>query len=130
MDASPKKPLSPLEHKVMEVVWEQSPCTAEQVRQALDGDKPLKDSTVRTVLRRLEEKGYVRHRIEGRTYVYHHRVPAQQAALRAVSGIVERFCGGSVERLLTGMVDSEMISPDELEHLARRIAEETDGKWR
>lgn len=116
----PKAALSELENKVMGVVWEHGQVTAERVRTELAG--PLKDSTVRTLLRRLEEKGYVRHTTEGRTYVYSPTVASQNVAADAVRGIIERFCQGSVESLLVGMVDREVVSAGELEELARRIA--------
>ncbi len=95
--------------------------TADQVREALASRRALKDSTIRTVLRRLEEKGYLAHRVEGRTYVYT-GVNAQNVAARAVRQIIDRFCGGSVEQLIVGMVEEEVLDRRELERLARRIA--------
>src|SRR5262245_41500459 len=105
MTARKRRALSPLENDVMGVMWSRERATADEVRQALAGVRELKDSTVRTVLRRLEEKGYVRHAAEGRTYVYEPKVDALRAAADAVRGIIERFCQGSVETLLVGMVD-------------------------
>jgi predicted transcriptional regulator len=58
---------------------------------------------VRTVLRRLEEKGYLRHEVDGRTFVYHATQHRRGVAARAVQQIIDRFCGGSVEQLLVGM---------------------------
>jgi predicted transcriptional regulator len=94
--------------------------TAEQVREELD--RPLKDSTVRTVLRRLEEKGYLVHSIDDRTFVYRPAQSRQRVAGRAVKRIVDWFCEGSVEALLVGMVDSKVLDRDELQRLAERIA--------
>ncbi len=67
---TPRKPLSELEHLVMEVVWSKTSCTSEEVRTALAKRHPMKESTARTMLKRLEEKGYVRHHVDGRTNVY------------------------------------------------------------
>ncbi len=117
-----KPALSRLEHKVMRVVWEHGRVAADLVRTELKGSQPLKDSTVRTILRRLEEKGYVRHTTEGRTYLYSPTVASQGVAAEAVRGIIERFCKGSVEDLLVGLVDREVVSAVELRELARRIA--------
>ena len=83
----------------------------------------MKDSTVRTVLRRLEEKGYLVHEVSGRTYVYRERVPARKEAAQAVRQIVDRFCEGSVEQLLVGMVDDRMLTVEQLEELTRKIAQ-------
>ena len=124
MPKKSKPGLSELEHTVMCVVWSQGQVTAEVVRTKLARKQPMKDSTVRTILRRLEEKGYVCHATEGRTYVYSPTEPSQSVAADAVRRIVERFCNGSVEDLLVGMVDREVVSPEKLHELARRIASE------
>ena len=120
-----KNPLSPLENKAMNVIWERGTATAEDVRLELekrDKKQPIKDSTVRTVLRRLEEKGYLKHTVDGRTYVYSPKVASRSVAADAVRGIVDRFCDGSVENLLVGMVDDELLSADKLKELAAKIA--------
>ena len=129
--AKKQKPaLSELENKIMGLVWQHGEVTAEQVRNALEPSAPIKDSTVRTILRRLEEKGYVQHVTEGRAYVYSPTVASQNVAADAVRGIIDRFCNGSVEDLLVGMVDSQVVSPDQLEQLARRIAAEKERDTR
>jgi BlaI family penicillinase repressor len=115
--------LSSLEHAAMQVVWSRQRATADEVRTALAPRQKLKDSTVRTILRRLEEKGYVDHDVEGRTYVYRPRVESRSVAAQQIRGIIDRFCRGSVENLLVGMVDDKLISPEKLRQLAERIAE-------
>ena len=124
MPRKKKKPqLSPLESTVMDVVWTEGRVTAEGVRVALSETQALKDSTVRTILRRLEEKGFVEHEVEGRTYVYRPTVQSKNVANDAVRGIIDRFCNGSVEDLLVGMVDDKLLTPAKLQELANRIAE-------
>jgi predicted transcriptional regulator len=105
----------------MRAIWERGQATADEVRTALASSQPLKDSTIRTILRRLEEKGYVAHRTVGRTFVYTPQVDSRNVAVDAVRGVIERFCRGSVEDLLVGMVDSEIVSPQKLQELADRI---------
>jgi BlaI family penicillinase repressor len=119
----PRKPLSELEHLVMEVVWQRQSLTAEDVRGALAERHPMKESTVRTVLKRLEEKGYLHHRVEGRTNIYSGLDAPQSVAAKAVRQIIERFCGGSVEQLLVGMVANDVVDERELQRLAQRIAQ-------
>lgn len=114
--------LSPLENKVMNVVWQRRDVTAEDVRIALARWRPLKDSTIRTLLRRLEEKGFVEHSVERRTFHYAPKLAPHNVATSAVRRIIERFCDGSVENLLVGMVDSELVSADTLKGLAEKIA--------
>ena len=82
----------------------------------------LKASTVRTLLRRLEEKGYVTHDVDGRTYVYRATVKQTNVATSAVRTIVDKFCAGSVENLLVGLVDDKQISSKRLQDLANQIA--------
>ena len=110
-----------LERDVLSIVWRLGSATAEQVREELD--RPLTDSTVRTVLRRLEAKGYVAHSLENRSFVYRPAESRQRAAGRAVQRIVDWFCEGSVEALLVGMVDSKVLGRSELQRLAARITE-------
>jgi predicted transcriptional regulator len=117
-----KSSLSELEHLIMGVVWSRASCTAEDVRTALADRHPMKESTVRTMLKRLEEKGYVRHRVDGRTNVYSGVDAPQSVAAKAVRQIIDRFCGGSVEQLLVGMVANDVVDERELERLAQRIA--------
>jgi predicted transcriptional regulator len=117
-----RKSLSELEQAVMDTVWANPNSTAEACREALEPARKLKDSTVRTILRRLEEKGYLTHEVSGRTYVYRASDQPQNVAAQAVRQIIDRLCGGSVEELLVGMVDSEVLNPDELQTLARKIA--------
>lgn len=117
------KNLGEVENSVMDYLWSQGPVTAESCREALASARPMKDSTIRTVLRRLEEKGYVTHEVEGRTFIYKASDHRQNVAVRAVKNIIERFCGGSVEELVLGMVDNEVLDHKQLQRLARKIAE-------
>jgi BlaI family penicillinase repressor len=118
--------LGELERAIMQLVWLHGELTAERVREELG--RPLKDSTIRTVLRRLEEKGYVTHSVENRTYLYQPAEARQMVAGRAVQRIVDWFCDGSVEALLVGMVDSHVLGPKELQRLADRIAAVKKGR--
>jgi BlaI family transcriptional regulator, penicillinase repressor len=111
--------LGDLEREVMQLVWAHAPITAEDVRERLS--RRLKESTVRTVLRRLEDKGYVTHTVEGRTY---HFVPAEArgvVAAKAVQRIVDWLCNGSVEEVLIGMVDNAALDPKQLQLLSDKI---------
>ena len=112
----------------MGYIWSHGSTTAEQCRGALLAKHAMKDSTVRTILRRLEEKGFLAHHIEGRTFVYRSVQPRQSTAARAVSHIIDRFCGGSVEQLLVGMVENDVLDSRELARLAQKIARRRESK--
>jgi BlaI family transcriptional regulator, penicillinase repressor len=118
--------LGSLEREVMQLIWTDGPLTAETVREKLS--RRLKESTVRTVLRRLEEKGYVVHAVEGRTYIYEAAEPRAMAAAKAVQRIVDWFCEGSVEEVLVGMVDSAMLDQTQLRTLADKVAKAKERK--
>lgn len=122
--------LGELELSMMQLIWQHAAkneaMSAEQVREELG--RPLKDSTIRTVLRRLEEKGYLTHSVESRTYLYRPAEARQMVAGRAVKRIIDWFCDGSVEALLVGMVDSDVLDKKELQRLADRIAAAKKGK--
>ncbi len=111
--------LGELELEVMQLVWNKGEVTAEQVREELA--RHPKESTVRTVLRRLEDKGYVTHSVDGRTFVFRAAQARPQVAARAVKRIIDWFCNGSVDDVLVGMADARMLEPRTLELLAKRI---------
>jgi len=112
----------------MDYVWSHGPVTAEACREAIAVAWPMKESTVRTVLRRLEAKGYVAHTVEGRAYVYRAIHAPMAVATRAVRQLIDRFCGGSAEALLMGMVDDEVLGPRELDRIQRRISQARGAK--
>lgn len=116
--------LGEVEQAVLEHVWAHGPCSAEACREALASARPMKESTIRTVLRRLEEKGYVNHKIEGRTFMFSASQDRRNVAVRAVKNIIDRFCGGSAEELVIGMVDHAVLDRKQLERLARKIADQ------
>lgn len=118
--------LSPLECDLIRVIWKLGAASAEDVRRALKPERPLKESTVRTLLRRMEEKGFLTHHVEGRTYIYRAKVSEQAAAARAVRQVVDRICGGSMEALLLGMIKDQMLDRDELQLLIDHLREESE----
>ena len=116
-----RKGLSGLEHQLMEILWKSGPGTAEQIRAALAPRHALKDSTIRTILKRLQEKGYVTHKTQGKAFVYSGVEKPRNVAVRAVRQILDRFCDGSLEQLLVGLVENEVVDRAELQQLARKL---------
>ena len=86
----------------MQAVWSPEPSSVEAVHRVVSQHRDIKELTVRTLLRRLEHKGYLRHEAEGRAYVYHAIEPSRGFAARAVRQIIDRLCQGSVEELVSG----------------------------
>ncbi len=117
-----RKPPTQLEQFILDYVWTHPNCTAETCREGLASRRPMKDSTIRTILRKLEEKGYVTHEVEGRTFVYRAADSKRNVAVQAARQLIDRFCGGSVEELLVGLVDNQVLNPKQLQRLAEKIA--------
>jgi BlaI family transcriptional regulator, penicillinase repressor len=118
-----RAPFTDLEQAILSSIWGRGWATAEQVREDLAAEHKLKESTVRTLLGRLENKGYLKHKVEGRTYVYTSVGGPQGFAMRAVRQIIDRFCEGSAERLIVGMVDDEVLDAKQLQRLSKEIEE-------
>lgn len=112
-------PLGDLEHELLTLLWTHGSMTAVAVRKALNRD--LKDPTIRTVLRRLEEKGYVTHVVRSGTFIYTAKETRERAAAKAVKGIVDKFCGGSLEKMLRALVEASVIEPKQLDALVGKV---------
>jgi predicted transcriptional regulator len=123
-----RAPLTELENEVMQVVWDAGPCAVEAVHQIVSRKRKLKETSVRTILRRLEQKGYLQHGEQGRAYVYRAAEPARSLAARAVRQIIDRFCKGSVEELVSGMVEAKVLSKNELDRLEEFVREQRGEK--
>lgn len=118
------RPLTHLQQAILDVLWEAGPSTAEQLRERLAPAYELKDSTIRTLLRRLEERKYLTHTVDGKVFVYKASAPPRSHAARTVQQIIERFWSGSAEQFLAGMVDAKVLTPAQIRRLAKRIKEQ------
>ena len=112
----------------MQAVWDLGPCPVEAVHQVVLKKRKLKETSVRTILRRLEHKGYLRHEEKGRAYVYRASEPARSLAARAVRQIIDSICRGSVEELVSGMVEAKVLSKGELESLEEFVRSRKGNK--
>jgi BlaI family transcriptional regulator, penicillinase repressor len=111
----PAEILTGREAQVMDAVWRLGRATAEQVREALP--EALHDSSVRTLLRILESKGYLRHEVRGKAYVYRAAVGRSKAQGRALREVLARFFGGSAEDLVLRLLEEEHLTPAQLDEL-------------
>jgi len=121
-----KAELGELERDVMRIVWSHDSLSADAVREKLD--RGLKEVTVRTVLKRLEDKGYVKHTVDNRTFMYSAAESRERVAARAVKRIVDWFCDGSVDEVLVGMVDADMVDKAQLDRLIERVEQAKRSK--
>ena len=104
---------------VMAVLWERGSATVAEVRDALEDE--LAYTTVLTVLRTLEEKGYVDHVGEGKAHRYHPLVARERAGQSAVRRLVTKLFDGSPELLLTHLVSDKDLTAAELKRMRRLL---------
>ena len=105
---------------VMTLLWQNSSGTVAEVQEQLD--TRLAYTTVLTILRNLEAKGFVRREEEGRAHRYYPRVKQRAARKRALSRLIDTLFLGSPEALLAQLVDDHDLAPDELRRIAKRIS--------
>jgi BlaI family penicillinase repressor len=122
-----RPPLTDLENEVMQAVWDGGACTVEAVHRIVACNRDLKETTTRTLLRRLEQKGYLKHESDGRAYIYCAVEPARSLAARAVRQIIDRFCEGSVEELVSGMVEAKVLNKGDIDALEKFVRNRRSG---
>lgn len=116
--------LTDAELRLMEVIWKRSSATVADVVAGVIGDPPLAYSTVLTMLRILENKGYLFHRTQGRAFVYKPAIERAAARDNAVRHLIRRFFDGSSDLLLLNLLEDRKINSREIARLRRRIEED------
>jgi predicted transcriptional regulator len=116
-----RRPLTDLQQAILDFIWSNGPSTSEQVRLGLLPHHRLKDSSVRTLLRRLEQRDYLTHRTDGKVYVYEATARRTHVAAKAVRQIIDRFWSGSAEQFLAGMVDEQVLTAAAIRRLAKKV---------
>ena len=111
---------------VMTVLWQRSSGTVAEVQEALSAT--LAYTTVLTMLRNLEAKGFVRREEEGRAHRYFPKVKQRAEQRRALRRLIDTFFLGSPEALLSQLVDDHALSPAELRRIAKRLGNAPGGE--
>jgi len=109
----------------MEVLWERGPSTVAEVRAELPDD--LAYTTVLTILRNLESKGYVTHEAEGRAHRYAPVIARDTAQRSALQALKHKLFRGSTELLLTRLVAEKDLSPTQIKRIQRLLDEQPQG---
>jgi predicted transcriptional regulator len=104
--------------EILKILWEEGPSSVRNVHRLLRPDDDLAYNTVQTLLRIMEDKGLVRHHVEGRTFVYTPRYSRDESAAR----FLDRVFDGAADQLVLSLLRSERIPEDELERLQAMIA--------
>ncbi len=123
MTKLPKSPLSPAQREVMEIIWDKGEAAAIEVRTILSKRKSVARETVRTLLERMEEKGWLTYRVVGRTHFYSALLPREGVIGQRVLELVDTVCGGSPERLVTALLDYRGLTAAEAKRIEALIKE-------
>jgi BlaI family transcriptional regulator, penicillinase repressor len=124
----PDEPLSEAQLAFMQALWDLGEGTVAEVQARLErAGRKLAPTTVATVLRRLETKGWVGHREEGRGFVYRASVSRQRATGSLLQRLTSAFFGDDVPALVSHLLDSRAVSRQDIEQIRRLIDEKADG---
>jgi len=113
--------LGRLELEIMNAVWDRGDATVRQVKDALAPRRKRAYSTILTMMRKLEEKGFLEHETRGRAYVYRAKVPRREVRRGLLGQLVDRLFDGSPGLLVTSLVEEEMMDEEELREIERLI---------
>jgi len=118
--------LTEAELRLMKILWERGESAVGDLVAAMPDGATLAYNSVLTTIRILEQKGYVRHRQEGRAFVYSPCVAEQEAERSEVRNMMRRFFGNSRERLLLSLLGDDEVTPEELKRLREAIDRAAD----
>ena len=119
--------LGDLQLRIMKILWLRSEATVTDVLGDLTGASELAYTTVATMLRKMEARSLVTHRIEGRSFIYRARVKEEEVTRTIADHFVERLFEGSLTEVVSHLLSTREVSKDELETLERLIAERKNG---
>lgn len=106
---------------IMQVLWDKGQATAREITDAINASEPIAHSTVQTLLRGLEEKGSVDHKVEGRTFVFVPLVKEDVFKRRVTRDLVDRVFDGSAATLMAHLLKHEKVSREEIEEIRKLI---------
>ena len=119
--------LTDLQFAIMRILWERAEATVLDVQNALRPERDLAQTTIATLLSRLEKRGVVEHRLDGRQFVYRPLVTEQDVRRSMVSELTTLLFNGSSAALMTHLLRSREIAPGDLDRVKRMIAEAEGG---
>ncbi len=112
--------LTKAEEEIMQIIWQLGPCLVRDIIERL-GDEEIPHSTVSSVVRILEKKGFVDHKAYGKTHQYFAIVEKEDYAKHGISSLVEKYFSGSPKKLVSFLVQSENMNLKELSDLMKTL---------
>ena len=120
--------MSPTETEILRLAWELNEATVQQIRDQLPTDRSLAYNTVQTMLCRLEQKGYLKHHIEGRAYVYVPSVKKKEVIKTTVGDFLSRLFGGDPKPLVQFLAEDGKIDEEDINRLRELINKRKKNK--
>ena len=117
MPNSELPPLPEGQREIMEIVWDQREVSVFEVREILGQNREISRTAVRTTMERLEEKGWLTHRVIGRTHFYRPLVSRDVSLGQRIVDIVDKACGGEPERLMAALMEYRGLTADEVKRI-------------
>lgn len=108
---------------ILKVLWDRGEATVREVYEELRQELPIVQNTVQAFLRTMEEKGFVSHRTEGRTFVYRSVLAKEQTSRKLLSGVLERVFDGALDQLVENVLSLRRPTHDEITRLKKLLRE-------
>ena len=115
------KLMSPTETEILRLVWELNEATVQQIREQLPANRKLAYNTVQTLLNRLEQKGYLKHRVEGRSHIYLPSIKQKEVIKTTVGDFLSRLFGGDPKPLVQFLAEDGKIDEEDIKKLRELI---------
>ncbi|MEM8528008.1 MAG: BlaI/MecI/CopY family transcriptional regulator [Bacteroidota bacterium] len=117
------KRLTKAEEEIMQIIWRLGRCTVRDIREDIGGEPLQKHTTVSTIVRLIEKKGFLGHKAYGRTYEYFPIIAKEDYSKQTLHKFVNEYFDGSMNRLVSFMVKEDDLSLDELSDLLDKLEE-------
>jgi predicted transcriptional regulator len=121
MAKADKTPLTDAQRDIMEIVWRQGEVTVSDIWSNLASRREVARNTIQTMIVRLEDKGWLKHREKGRTFFYAAARPKTLSLGAKVVQMMDRFFAGSPEQMVTALIEYRGLSADEAERIRAMI---------
>lgn len=113
--------MSPAETEILRLLWQLEEATVQGICDALPTSRKIAYKTVQTLLKRLEDKGYLKHRVEGKAHVFYPAVQREQVVKRTVLDFVDRLFGGDPRPLMQFLAEDGHVDAEDLDELRKLI---------
>jgi BlaI family penicillinase repressor len=120
--------LGDLQLKIMKVLWEKTEASVPEIHESLQTEKDLAYTTIATMLRKMETRGLVKHRVDERKFIYSAAIREEAVSKKMTEHLLDHLFEGSLADMVSHLLSSRDITPEELTKLQRLITERKKKK--